>query len=360
MRRSVLVIVVTAAAACTSGPDDVVGPFTGPIKRFVVDRIEVPVTVTTAEAVADDIDGDGDLDNQGGKAIVAMRAQGDGDDHVADKIASGALASFVTIQADDLADDPTVAVAFLGADGAPATAMGGRIVDSAFASNRLATTRVPGAAIVHLPAFADSDPVVVAISALEVELLPDAGGGYAATFRGGMKLPDVIEPAIDALLQMAAFDPQAHIAFARIVDVDGDGVLMRSELANSNLFVAMMEPDVRLFDGDRYAPGHDGDPESLAIAFTAHLAPCATGNCALATPANTCFDRVLDGDETDLDCGGSCQPCPGAARCAVAGDCQTATCEPAGTCAQPTCSDGIRDGFEQGVDCGGVCGVCPQ
>jgi hypothetical protein len=359
MRRSVLVIVVTATA-CASGPNDVVGPFTGPVTRFVVDRFELPVNSTTATAVADDIDGDGDLDNQGGLALATMHGQGNGDEHIGDQIASGVLASFVTIQADSLADDPTAAVAFLGVDGAPATVMGGPIVAGAFASNRLATTRVPGAAIIHLPAFADADPVAVAVSALEIDLVPDGGGGYDATIRGGMKLPDVIEPAIDGLLQMVAFNPQNHLAFASIIDVNVDGVLTRSELANAPLFVALMEPDVRLFDGDRYAPDHDGDPESMSIGFRVHLAPCATGNCALATPANTCFDRVLDGDETDLDCGGSCQPCPGAARCAVAGDCQTATCEPAGTCAEATCSDGIRDGFELGVDCGGVCALCPQ
>ncbi len=42
----------------------------------------------------------------------------------------------------------------------------------------------------------------------------------------------------------------------------------------------------------------------------------------------SCFNGVQDGDETGVDCGGSCAPCP-------------------------TCDDGIQNGGETGVDCGG-------
>ena len=53
------------------------------------------------------------------------------------------------------------------------------------------------------------------------------------------------------------------------------------------------------------------------------------------TGGNTCFDGILNGDETDVDCGGSCVACP-------------------------TCSDGVQNGDETGVDCGGSCPTtCP-
>ena len=48
----------------------------------------------------------------------------------------------------------------------------------------------------------------------------------------------------------------------------------------------------------------------------------------------SCFNGIQDGDETGVDCGGSCAPCP-------------------------TCDDGIQNGGETGIDCGGPdCDPC--
>ena len=41
---------------------------------------------------------------------------------------------------------------------------------------------------------------------------------------------------------------------------------------------------------------------------------------------NTCFDHALDGDETDVDCGGSCASCALLKGCRVNADCQTTSC----------------------------------
>ncbi len=54
----------------------------------------------------------------------------------------------------------------------------------------------------------------------------------------------------------------------------------------------------------------------------------------VATP--TCDDGIQNGNETGIDCGGSCQPCT----------------------IDPTCNDGIQNGDETGVDCGGSCEPC--
>src|SRR6185436_837646 len=70
-----------------------------------------------------------------------------------------------------------------------------------------------------------------------------------------------------------------------------------------------------------------------------------------------CHDRVRNGDETDVDCGGSCGRCPATAACRVEGDCQTAACD-AGRCRAASCSDGVLDGFESDLDCGGNCSPC--
>ncbi len=61
---------------------------------------------------------------------------------------------------------------------------------------------------------------------------------------------------------------------------------------------------------------------------------CETGGGGGGTP--TCNDGVQNGDETGVDCGGSCAPC------------QTTS----------TCNDGIQNGTETGVDCGGSCAPC--
>jgi hypothetical protein len=58
------------------------------------------------------------------------------------------------------------------------------------------------------------------------------------------------------------------------------------------------------------------------------------GAAAPGTP--TCSDGAQNGDETGVDCGGSCP----------------------NSCTAPTCSDGIQNGDETGVDCGGSCPPC--
>ena len=58
--------------------------------------------------------------------------------------------------------------------------------------------------------------------------------------------------------------------------------------------------------------------------------------CSGSGPTPTCSDNIMNGDETGVDCGGSCAPCPTA-----------------------TCSDNIMNGDETGVDCGGSsCAPC--
>jgi len=43
-------------------------------------------------------------------------------------------------------------------------------------------------------------------------------------------------------------------------------------------------------------------------------------------PATTCGDNALNGDETDVDCGGSCTPCANTKICKVDKDCATGLC----------------------------------
>jgi hypothetical protein len=75
-------------------------------------------------------------------------------------------------------------------------------------------------------------------------------------------------------------------------------------------------------------------------------------------PPPSCFDKVQNQTETDVDCGGTdgCPKCPDNEMCKVAADCIDGVCNV--TCQAPTCKDGTKNGMETDVDCGG--GACPK
>lgn len=87
-------------------------------------------------------------------------------------------------------------------------------------------------------------------------------------------------------------------------------------------------------------------------------ANCAMGlTCYQETGCVSCADGKKNGDETDSDCGGSCQACADKQGCAQNKDCTSQRCDN-GTCI--SCSDGVRNGGEAAVDCGGAtCLACP-
>jgi hypothetical protein len=84
-------------------------------------------------------------------------------------------------------------------------------------------------------------------------------------------------------------------------------------------------------------------------------ADCKSGyTCEAGNVCSSCDDGAKNGDETDIDCGGSCPLCPG--TCNVDADC------PEGYCWESMCvrcDDGIQNGDEQSVDCGSIFGHCP-
>ena len=108
---------------------------------------------------------------------------------------------------------------------------------------------------------------------------------------------------------------------------------------------------------------------------------CRNGGCALADDP-TCNDGEKNYDETDVDCGGTCQACKVGKGCKRDNDCSTGKCEDnvcvknecssdndckssggfimhgcgEGVCM--TCSDNQINGDETDVDCGGSCDLC--
>lgn len=349
-------VALVATVACSSESGDVTGPFTGDTRRFVVDAIQIPRDSSEASMLAADLDGDGALDNQFGNVTGVLAGTNDLSTHAADMIASGALASVVSIQADELTNDDSVGVAYVGADGSPAELAGGRLRAGAFMSNRTRDTRAPGRAHVRLPIYINADPLELDVEGMELELQPD-GDGYTGIVRGGLREDAARQAAFVGLVQMFETEPQRHLVFLRGIDKDHDDMITRAEIDDS-VIALLVTADIDLFDGDRFAPEPASTtPDSLSIAFGIHLTPCAADRCSTIAPSTPCRDRVRDGDETDVDCGGSCQPCAAAKQCSRAEDCQSSACD-AGTCRAATCSDGVRDGYESDVDCGGSCAKC--
>ncbi len=87
---------------------------------------------------------------------------------------------------------------------------------------------------------------------------------------------------------------------------------------------------------------------------------CLNGVCGvngLCLPV-TCTDGSQNEDETDLDCGGeTCDPCFPEQMCNTADDCIESVCDD-GICAFPRCDDGVLNGLETAVDCDGDCLPC--
>ena len=86
------------------------------------------------------------------------------------------------------------------------------------------------------------------------------------------------------------------------------------------------------------------------------------GEDGCSAPVGTCTDEIKNGSETAVDCGGSCpNNCANGSVCVNGGDCISGYCSQDLLCAvqpTPTCSDGIKNGNELDIDCGGSCGPC--
>ena len=85
----------------------------------------------------------------------------------------------------------------------------------------------------------------------------------------------------------------------------------------------------------RRAPSHDHPadrppraPRRVFWAFALALPLLAIFGCT-----SHCSDRVKDGDEVGVDCGGSCAGCPGGNSCRSARDCASGICSSSGYCA---------------------------
>ncbi|MEK6920817.1 MAG: hypothetical protein AABX82_02955, partial [Nanoarchaeota archaeon] len=89
-------------------------------------------------------------------------------------------------------------------------------------------------------------------------------------------------------------------------------------------------------------------------------ADCGKVNCTSVGDVDyhPCSNAAKDGDETDVDCGGSCDACKAGSACLASDDCVSLNCD-SGICAESSCTDSIVNQGESDVDCGGnYCDAC--
>ncbi|MEM9458710.1 MAG: hypothetical protein AAGF11_31325 [Myxococcota bacterium] len=103
-------------------------------------------------------------------------------------------------------------------------------------------------------------------------------------------------------------------------------------------------------------PDRCDDGEGCSIDDDCLSEQCGDDLTCTPPPAG-CRDGVLNGDETDIDCGGSCPGCEDGQSCNEGSDCLSTICD-AGVCVSPSCRDGVLNGDETDVDCGGSCPGC--
>jgi hypothetical protein len=341
MSRWMLVGLVACATPSADG--EVTGPYSGPIRHYEIDSFKLSHNNNEARAFAGDLNGDRTVDNSFGMLTGTLSSWNDLAD-ARDTIGSGLVRSVIELQANDLVDDDTVALWYIGADGDTATALGARVHDADITSNRIATSEHQAQARIHLPVFIDADPSTLDLVALEIELQSDKSGGFTGFVRGALHTEDALEATYQGIAQMMVANAPSHRSLRYMFDDNGDGVIQRDEVVKNSLVQSLFAPDIQIPELG----------ELMSFGIQVHLRSCEAATCQPVSIVDTCHDRVLDGTETDLDCGGGCTPCAEGRTCAVGGDCDSRTCADM-KCTAPSCSDGIENGFEADIDCGGIC-----
>ncbi len=103
--------------------------------------------------------------------------------------------------------------------------------------------------------------------------------------------------------------------------------------------------------------------ESCIVVNRDEGVPCDTGQVcdSQGDCVASCGDEKKDGDETDVDCGGSCAGCAEEQICNWDGDCESGVCVGSSAprrCKAASCHDSQKNGDETDVDCGGGCEAC--
>lgn len=114
-------------------------------------------------------------------------------------------------------------------------------------------------------------------------------------------------------------------------------------------------PDAAPSDGSPGNPPQDAGP--LDAGNEGGITPPMDAGVD-AAPAPSCTDQMRNGNETDVDCGGSCPKCANGAMCSVANDCSSGICEGDRCVAPVACTSATE--CSGGVCRNGACAPCPN
>lgn len=85
---------------------------------------------------------------------------------------------------------------------------------------------------------------------------------------------------------------------------------------------------------------------------------CGGPTCEACAPAPSCTDGILNGEETDVDCGGGvCSTCDDGQGCGSGLDCTNGVCTD-GSCQSPSCGDGVVNAEDEQCDDAGDSAAC--
>jgi hypothetical protein len=91
---------------------------------------------------------------------------------------------------------------------------------------------------------------------------------------------------------------------------------------------------------------------AVVVVVLACLGAVTLGGCVIYLNP-LCNDQIVNGDETGIDCGGTCSTkCEIGEGCRTDADCDDSICT-SGVCRPKPCDDGVKKDAETDIDCGG-------
>jgi hypothetical protein len=280
---------VAAAAAwggCGAAPGDGT-PAVPMVQRYVIDQIQLPMR---REDYADDLNGDGLLDNQLGTIEGTLSTnQDDGSVSIPPMLAECARLPQVEVEGLGALDgdtQTTLEVHWLPAAGATPSILDGQAWQGRYVSMRARVSGEPVAGRVRLPIFSHTDPIELDMVAVEMELGRDARG-LSGQLHGAIPPTVDIRPAAwAAFVQMLQNEPGGHDQFVSEIDANHDGVVSLDEFEHDPIIANLIAPDVQLFDeAGHFAPSAGNHArDSISLGFGFHLTACGDASCPCAGP----------------------------------------------------------------------------
>jgi hypothetical protein len=304
MRTTALVVMVMGIMVGCGGaaaPQDVVGPFEGTTTRFYVASLVLP---DQRGAFSVDLDGDGTADNQLGAIVGGLEGWKLNNPFAADLVAARVIDASVDIISSDpaLRNDAHVGVRWNGARGIEGDDTGGVLADGKLTTNAIVWTKRPATGVIELPVLRNADASQLPLESWQLELWPVGDGSFTGELQAVVASDVLVGAFYPALRQMIAAGGDNQEQVMRVLDLDKNGEVSVAEFAEAGLIENLLSPDVRWEGKDQHA---------LSLAVWVRLQPCKDAACTRPLPAPTCHDRIKNGDETQVDCGGAtCAPCP--------------------------------------------------